>query len=80
MMQVFIHLHYYHLKCLWRPIELEKEKWSWNGNTTMWGYGYHAKICTKVVSMVCLYEIIISYYFYMVLLEAKIGKKRVSIA
>jgi hypothetical protein len=42
----------------------------------MWDYGCHVKICTKVVSKVCLYEIIISYDFHNVLLEARLGKKR----
>jgi len=53
-----------------------KEKWSWNGSTTMWDHGYHVKICTEVVSKVYLYEIIISYDFHNVLLKARVGKKK----
>jgi hypothetical protein len=46
----------------------------------MWGHGYHTKICMKVVSKTYLSEIIIRYYFYTVLLEAKVDKKRASMA
>ena len=58
-------------------LKLKKENWSWNGNTTMWGHGYYAKTCIKVVSKTCLSEIIISYYFHKILLEEKVGKRRV---
>jgi hypothetical protein len=44
----------------------------------MWGCGYHAKIYTKMVSKACLSEIIISYYFYSMLLEENVGKNKVS--
>ena len=41
----------------------------------MWGRGYNAKIYTKVASKACIFEIIINYYFYIVLFEVKVGKK-----
>jgi hypothetical protein len=37
--------------------------------------GYHSKIYTQVVSMACLFEILVSHYFYTVLLEKGVNNK-----
>ena len=74
-MEGYTYLHHCHLDRFMKTKWNWKRKVSWNGNTTMWGRDYHAKICTKVVSKACLSKIIISYYFHTVLLEIKIGKK-----
>jgi len=73
------HMHLYHCRLdsfmktnwIWK-----KKGWSWNANTTMWGRGYNAKIYTKVVSKACIFEIIINYYFHIVLFEVEVGKKK----
>ena len=37
--------------------------------------GYHSKVCTQVVSTACLFEILVSYHFYTVLLENGVSNK-----
>jgi hypothetical protein len=41
-------------------------------------YCYHSKVCTQVVKTVCLFEILVSHYFYTVLLEKGVSNKGIS--
>jgi len=45
----------------------------------MRGHSYHVKIYTKMISNTYLSEVIINYCFHIVLLEVKIGKKKLII-
>ena len=35
----------------------------------------HSKVCTQVVSTACLFKILVSHYFYIVLLENGVSNK-----
>ena len=37
--------------------------------------GYHSKVCTQVVNTACLFEMLVSHYFYIVLLEKGVSNK-----
>jgi hypothetical protein len=40
-------------------------------------YDYHSKVCTQVVSTSCLFEILVSHNFYIVLLEKGVSNKKI---
>jgi len=62
---------FYDLQVSWEKRGTTPKEWKMKESH----HGYHSKVCTQVVSTMCLFDILVNHYFYTVLLEKGVSNK-----